>query len=114
LEAQRAGGLRNKRASLPADTPDCDLKNVGEVVTLLGTTINQVRRGQLDPRVANSVGYLSGILLKALEVDTLERRVAELELATKNQPQSSPLFDTEEFQFIQGAANAQRETTNAN
>jgi hypothetical protein len=49
-------------------------------------------------RVANSVGYLSGILLKALEVDTLERRVSDLEIATKNPPQSDSLFDPEGFQ----------------
>src|SRR4051812_32349971 len=69
LKAQKAGGRRNKVAALPTDTPDYDLKNVGDVVILLGSTINQVRKGQVDPRVANSVGYLSGILLKALEVD---------------------------------------------
>ena len=84
------------------------------MVTLLGTTINQVRRGQVEPRIANSVGYLSGILLKALDVDTLERRVSELELAIKNQPQSSSLFDTEDFQFIQGAGDAQQKTSDTN
>ena len=83
LEAQRAGGLRNKASSLSANTPDRDLKNAGDVIALLGTTINQVRRGQVDPRVANSVGYLSGILLKALEVGALERRVSDLEVAIK-------------------------------
>jgi hypothetical protein len=114
FKAQRAGGLRNKGAALPPDTPDCDLKSVGDVVTLLGTTINQIRRGQIDPRVANSVGYLSGILLKAMEGDALERRVSGLEMATKNQLQSSSPFDTEEFQFIQGASNAQPETADAN
>jgi hypothetical protein len=114
LEAQRAGGRRNKGASLSPETPDRDLKSVGDVVTLLGTTINQVRRGQIDPRVANSVGYLSGILLKALDVDSLERRVSELELAIKNQPQSNSLFDTEDFQFIQGAGDAQQKTSDTN
>lgn len=114
LEAQRAGGLRNKAASLSADTPDCNLKNAGDVIALLGTTINQVRRGQVDPRVANSVGYLSGILLKALEVSALERRVSDLEVAIKNNSQSSSRFDTEEFQFIQGSGDAQREATDAN
>jgi hypothetical protein len=114
LEAQRAGGLRNKGTSLPPDTPDCDLKNVADVVLLLGLTLNQVRKGQIDPRVGNSIGYIAGILLKALEVDTLERRVSDLEVAIKNQSQSSLRFDTEEFQFIQGSGDAQRETTDAN
>jgi hypothetical protein len=114
LAAQRAGGLRNKGASLSADTPDSTLRNAADVIALLGTTINQVRRGQIDPRVANSVGYLSGILLKALEVDTLERRVSDLEMATKNPPQSDSLFDPEGFQFLTVPGDAQRETTDAN
>jgi len=53
---------------------------------------------QIPETMANSVGYLSGILLKALEVDTLERRVSDLEIATKNPPQSDSLFDPEGFQ----------------
>jgi hypothetical protein len=114
LKAQRSGGLRNKGTSLPPATRDCDLKSVGDVVTLLGTTINQVRRGQLDPRISNAVGYLAATLLKALELGDLARRVSDLEAVTKNQSQSRPLFDTEEFQFIQGACHAQRETTDAN
>jgi hypothetical protein len=59
-EAQRTGGLRNKGVSLPADTPDFEMRNVRDVVAMLGVTINQVRRGQIDPRVSNAVGYLSG------------------------------------------------------
>jgi hypothetical protein len=111
LEAQRAGGLRNKAASLSADTPDCNLKNAGDVVALLGTTINQVRRGQIDPRIANTIGYLSATLLRAQELGTIEQRLSALEIATKHQSQSGSRFDTEEFQFIQGACDAQRETT---
>jgi hypothetical protein len=114
LEAQRAGGLRNKAASLPLDTPDHDVKNAGDIVALLGLTLNQVRKGQIDPRLANSVGYISGILLKALEVETLEQRVSALERATTNQPLIGSVLDTEEFQFIQRPPDDQREATGAN
>jgi hypothetical protein len=113
LEAQRNGGLRNKGASLPPETHDCDLKNVGDVVVLLGTTINHVRRGQVDPRIANSIGYLSGILLKALEMETLEQRISDLEIATRNQPGSVSAC-AEEFHFIQRPPDDQREATDAN
>ena len=98
--AQRAGGLRNKAASLPADTPDCAVRNAADVIALLGMSINQVRRGQIDPRVANAIGYLSATLLKALELGNLEQRVSALELATRNQRQSGLVLDKEEFQFI--------------
>jgi hypothetical protein len=113
-EAQRVGGLRNKAVSLSTDTPDCNLKNAGDVIALLGATINQVRRGQVDPRIANTIGYLSATLLKAQELGNIEQRVSALEIATKHHPQSGSRFDTEEFQFIQGACEAQRETTDAN
>jgi hypothetical protein len=114
LEAQRAGGLRNKAVSLSADTPDCNLKNAGDVIALLGTTINQVRRGQVDPRIANTIGYLSATLLKAQELGNIEQRLSALEIATKHQPQSGSRFDTEEFQFIEGACDAKREATDVN
>jgi hypothetical protein len=114
LEAQRAGGLRNRAASLPLDAPDRDLKSAGDVVALLGLTLNQVRKGQIDPRVANSVGYISGILLKALEMESLEQRVSDLERATKNQALIGSVSDTEEFQFIQRPPDDQPETNDTN
>jgi len=52
-----------------------------DVKTLLGDTINKVRRGELDPRIANTVGYLAAILIRAIDVTELEQRVAQLEAA---------------------------------
>ena len=51
----------------------------GRQYTLLADSINQVRRGQLDPRIANATGYLAGILLKALEQGHTEQRLSHLE-----------------------------------
>jgi hypothetical protein len=42
------------------------LRSVGEVCELLEETINRVRLGSLDLRSANTLGFLSGIHLKAL------------------------------------------------
>ncbi len=80
-KARRAGGLtRSRRAVvLTESTPDAPLTRAEEVATLMADTINQVRRGQLDSKVASTVGYLSGTLLKALEQGALERKVAALE-----------------------------------
>jgi hypothetical protein len=58
------------------------------VVKLLGETINQVRRGVIDPRVANAVGYLANILLGATGQRELESRLAELESLVKSRSQT--------------------------
>jgi len=48
-------------------------------------TINQVRKGQIDPRVANAVGYLANVLIRAVEQGDLEKRLDDLEAVVKNQ-----------------------------
>jgi hypothetical protein len=40
---------------------------------MLEETINNLRQGKTDLRVSNAIGFLSGILLKALEKGPLER-----------------------------------------
>jgi hypothetical protein len=42
------------------------LKSAEEVCELLEETINRVRQGSLDLRGANTIGFLSGVQLKAL------------------------------------------------
>jgi hypothetical protein len=81
--ARRMGGINRSRtaAVLPADMPDNPLRNTKDISTLLAESINQVRRGQLDPRVANSIGHLASILLGALQQGPLEERLARLEAA---------------------------------
>ena len=88
-QAQSAGGQANKMATLPADVPDVTVEDGADVVKLLGATINQVRRGEIDPRVANAVGYLSNIVLSATGQRELESRLAELETLVKNRRQST-------------------------
>jgi hypothetical protein len=66
--ARQLGGINRSRtaAALPSETAGHPLNNVHDVSLLLGQSINQVRRGQLAPRVATA-GYLAGILLSALQ-----------------------------------------------
>jgi len=82
IRARRAGGTaRSKPASVVSlDTPKQTLRSVKEVSSLLGESINQVR-GEIDPRIANTVGYLSAILLKALEQGEIEERLSKIEAA---------------------------------
>jgi len=79
--ARRAGGLKRSRPAtvLPPDTPDIALEDASDVSTLITDSINQLRRGQLDPRVANGVGYLASVLLRSLEQGVMDRRIAKLE-----------------------------------
>jgi hypothetical protein len=79
--ARRAGGIKRSRPAtvLPPDTPDIALENASDVSTLITDSINQLRSGQLDPRVANGVGYLASVLLRSLEQGVMERRIAKLE-----------------------------------
>ena len=46
---------------------------------MLEETINNVRQGRIDLRVSNAIGFLSGILLKALEKGPVEERLNHLE-----------------------------------
>ena len=101
--AQRAGGLRNKVAVLSSTTPDARLVNARDVVTLLAQTINQVRRGEVDPKVANAVGYLGGLLVKALHETEIEGRLAVLEAAVKRQP-VTPEFSLDENEELSARA----------
>src|SRR5262245_10543336 len=79
--ARRAGRqTRSRRAAvLPPGTPDVPLASVSDVVKLQGMVINRVLRGEIDARVGNAVGYLSGVMLKALTDAELERRIEMLE-----------------------------------
>jgi hypothetical protein len=90
--ARRAGGRKRaaKVMALPPDTPDLPLASMADVASLLAVTINQTRRGELDPRVANSLGYLGSVLVKALEQSDLERRIQALEDAAATRHQKAP------------------------
>lgn len=71
------GGKAPKRNYQPL--PLVKLKDAKSVIKLLSMTINEVRQGEIDLRVANCIGYLSGHLIKAFEVAGLEERIGELE-----------------------------------
>jgi len=72
------------------------------VVRLLAQTINQVRRGNIDPRISNAIGYIAGTLLKAIEQDQIEKRLAQLESILKTQSLArEDDFDPYSFVFRQ-------------
>jgi hypothetical protein len=93
--ARRAGGLTRTRTAvvLAPDTPDHPLGSPNDVSAVLADSINRVRRGQLDPRVANAMGYLATVLLRALEQGPIEERLSKLETILVKNAGGSELFD---------------------
>lgn len=79
--AQSLGGSQGKMKTISDDTPNVPVESCQDIVRLIGQTINQVRKGEVDPKIANAVGYLATIALKAFEDSDLEDRLAELEAA---------------------------------
>ncbi len=70
-------------AVLPSSAPDAKLETADDAVKLLADTINQVRRGEIDPKIANAVGHLAGLLMRGLKDSETERRLAALESAVR-------------------------------
>ena len=91
-EAKVKGGKTGKLTTLATTKPwrgvagDVDiLKGVTpvELVDLLCNTIDDVRTGAIDPKVANAVGYLAGVIVKVQELDAVVERLSAIEEALK-------------------------------
>ena len=77
---QRGGKAKSSTpASAPAEYVRRTLKNVDDVTSLLADTINDLREGNIDPKLANTVGYLATGMLKALQQGDIESRLRALE-----------------------------------
>jgi|tagenome__1003787_1003787.scaffolds.fasta_scaffold20856047_1 hypothetical protein len=77
--ARRAGGEGRSRTVtvLPRQASDYPLQYPQDALALLSETINQVRRGEIDVRIANAIGYLTGMLLRTMEqASATERLIA--------------------------------------
>lgn len=81
------------RENMPEENPSQD-ELVGGLDTFLQKTLEQVKNGQLDPKVASVIGSLSSVLLKATEQAEFEQRLASLEsVLTTKPPQSASLME---------------------
>ena len=101
--ARKKGGEERSRkaAVLSSETPDKQLSCAADVTALLAETINQVRRGEIDPKVSNAVGYLAAILLRARERADLEQRLARLESIVAKPP-ADPTTEVKLHQYFDG------------
>jgi hypothetical protein len=78
-EARAAGGrTRGRIPAVVAGAGDVAFESVGDVVRLIGQTVSQVRRGELDAKLANCIFYGASIALRAVQPDDVARQVAEL------------------------------------
>lgn len=82
--AQSLGGKGNRMKTLDPGIPDVKIQNGGDMIALLSETINQVRKGTIDPRIGNTVGYLANIAMRVVELNELEARIRRLESVLEN------------------------------
>jgi hypothetical protein len=83
-EARASGGRANRMKTLGAATPDAKIRDCRDALALISDTINQVRKGEIDPRVANCVGFLANIAMRAFEQGEMEARIERLERLIKS------------------------------
>ena len=86
-EASRRGGQAGAARVLPG-APATAIASSADVCRLLGETLSQVRRGELDPKVSNAIGYLANIQLKALEQAEIEDALIEIVSAIRQRPRT--------------------------
>jgi hypothetical protein len=75
--AVRAGGL-SKQIKITGELEAIRVETPGDVIKLLGATICEVREGRLPTQIANTIGFLSGHLLRAFELSETEAKVEEV------------------------------------
>lgn len=89
-ESKVKGGQTGKLATLATVKPWRGVEGEVEVmknpstadlVNLLADSIDDVRTGAIDPKVANAVGYLAGVMVKILQYEALDERLAAIEEA---------------------------------
>jgi hypothetical protein len=91
----RQGGQKNRHWT-SGDDPELAnkiLRKTGDVASLLEETINRVRQGPFDLRSANTIGFLAGILLKALDHCRIEERLSNLEAAVTGNTDAKESFE---------------------
>jgi len=77
-DAQKRGG-ESKNLTILDPLPVIEITKSRDVISLLNDTVSRVRSGEMDVRVANCLGVLSGQLLKAFEITELENRLESIE-----------------------------------
>ena len=75
----RKGGAKNRHRCPPFSEPVSVPSTAADVRNLLAEAIGRLRAGRLDPKIATSLAYVSGPLIKAIETAELENRLERIE-----------------------------------
>ena len=78
--AVRKGGLA-KAVIIPEVLEDIKVDTPDDVIILLGKTLKEVRAGRLPSQTANTIGFLSGHLIRAFEVARMNDKIEEVRAA---------------------------------
>jgi hypothetical protein len=81
--ASQRGG-KATRTGIYTDLPPIPLKNLDDVPELLMDTIRQVRGGFIGGRIAVTIGYLTGKLMRSFEMKEIDHRIRKLESEVKD------------------------------
>lgn len=79
LAAVKKGGASESYQALDLKLPPIEIVGASDVVPVVIQLINELRSGEIPPRIATSVGYLLGIALKALEISDVEKKIETFE-----------------------------------
>ena len=60
------------------------LKDVVDTRRYLSGLINRLETGDIDQKLAGKIGYIGNILLKAIELESIEKRLNRLEQAAQD------------------------------
>ena len=78
-QKSRVAGGKNNAVAIAEPLEPLKIETTADVVILLTQTVNLIRGGKMEVRVANCLGVLSGHLIKAFEVSDLEKRIEKIE-----------------------------------
>lgn len=80
-QAVIAGGQQKKKPKVAVN--DIKIGEIKDVIPLINQCINELRQGDMPPKVSNAIGYLINIALDALKITDIETRLKEVENAIK-------------------------------
>lgn len=69
------GGLAPKPRKEAERLEPVSIKNTKDILALIEDTVNRVRSEPMTHQKANSIGYLSTVALKAMEIDELDEKL---------------------------------------
>lgn len=77
--AVQKGGAAENYQKLNLELTPFTIDSPSDVSSAVVQTINELRSGKVPPKIANTIGYLLGIALKAFEVAEIDRKIEAID-----------------------------------